>query len=131
MTVDQPLFAAPKPIDIITPQKPKNNSTDENKGNTEQTQNKHGKPLLNSYKALMPETTDLKVFVMKEVYINKHFTDLSSRLDLGKYDKEIATLREDCALKNYIIKIFAENLPKYKILSIKLIKKTTIQITMM
>ena len=128
MTVDQPLFAAPKPIDIITPQKPKNNSTDENKGNTEQTQNKHGKPLLNSYKALMPETTDLKVFVMKEVYINKHFTDLSSRIDLGKYDKEIATLREDCALKNYIIKIFAE---KYKILSIKLIKKTTIQITMM
>ena len=127
MTVDQPLFAAPKPIDIITPQKPKNNSTDENKGNTEQTQNKHGKPLLNSYKALMPETTDLKVFVMKEVYINKHFTDLSSRIDLGKYDKEIATLREDCALKNYIIKIFAE---KYKILSIKLIKKTTIQITM-
>ena len=128
MTVDQPLFA--KPIDIITPQKPKNNSTDENKGNTEQTQNKHGKPLLNSYKALMPETTDLKVFVMKEVYINKHFTDLSSRIDLGKYDKEIATLREDCALRNYIIKIFAENLPKYKILSIKLIKKTTIQITM-
>ena len=48
---------------------------------------------------------------MKEVYINKHFTDLSSRIDLGKYDKEIATLREDCALKNYI-KIFAENLPK-------------------
>ena len=127
MTVDQPLFAAPKPIDIITPQKTKNNSTDENKGNTEQTQNKHGKPLLNSYKALMPETTDLKVFVMKEVYVNKHFTDLSSRIDLGKYDKEIATLREDCALKNYIIKIFAE---KYKILSIKLIKKTTIQITM-
>ena len=124
MTVDQPLFA--KPIDIITPQKPKNNSTDENKGNTEQTQNKHGKPLLNSYKALMPETTDLKVFVMKEVYINKHFTDLSSRIDLGKYDKEIATLREDCALKNYIIKIFAENLPKYKILPIELIKKTTI-----
>ena len=79
----------------------------------------------------MPETTDLKVFVMKEVYINKHFTDLSSRIDLGKYDKEIATLREDCALKNYIIKIFAENLPKYKILSIKLIKKTTSQITMM
>ena len=29
-----------KSKDIITPQKPKNNSTDENKGNTEQEQNK-------------------------------------------------------------------------------------------
>ena len=30
-----------RPIDIVTPQKPKNTSTVENKGNTEQQQNRH------------------------------------------------------------------------------------------
>ena len=37
---------------------------------------------------------------------------MSSRIDLGKCHKEIATLREDCALKNYIIKILVEDLSK-------------------
>ena len=48
----------------------------------------------------MAEIIELKCFVMKELYnINKHFTDLSSRIDSGKYRKEIATLREDCVSK--------------------------------
>ena len=51
---------------------------------------------------------------MEELYtVNKHFTDLSSRINLGKCHKEIATLREDCALKNYIIKFLVEDLSKY------------------
>ena len=37
---------------------------------------------------------------------------MSSRIDLGKCHKEIATLREDCALKNYIIKVLVEDLSK-------------------
>ena len=51
---------------------------------------------------------------MEELYnITKHFSDWSSEIDLGKYDKEIATLRQDCASKNYIIKILVENLSKH------------------
>ena len=101
-------------IDIIIRQKAKNNSTDENKGNTEQKQNEHGDRPLNAYEALMAKITELKNFVIEELYnINKHFTDLSSRIDLGKCHKEIATLREDCASKNYIIKILVEDLSKY------------------
>ena len=70
----------------------------------------------------MTEITELTSFVMEELYdINKHFRDLSSGIDLGKYDKEIATLREDCASKNYIIKILVENLSKHT--DNKLIKK--------
>ena len=70
----------------------------------------------------MTEITELTGFVMEELYdINKHFRDLSSGIDLGKYDKEIATLREDCASKNYIIKILVENLSKHT--DNKLIKK--------
>ena len=37
----------------------------------------------------------------------------SSKIDSGKCHKEIATLREDCASKNYIIKILVEDLSKY------------------
>ena len=37
---------------------------------------------------------------------------MSSRIDLGKCHKEIATLREDCTLKNYIIKVLIEDLSK-------------------
>ena len=51
---------------------------------------------------------------MAELYtVNKNFTDLSSRIDSGKCHKEIATLREDCASKNYIIKILVKDLSKY------------------
>ena len=82
-----------KSIDIITPQKPKNNSTDEHKGNTEQKQNEHRDRPLNSYEAVMAKITELKSFVMEELYtVYKHFTDLSSRIDSGKCHKEIATL---------------------------------------
>ena len=103
-----------KSIDIIIRQKAKNNSTDENKGNTEQKQNEHRDRPLNSYEALMAKITELKSFVIEELYtINKHFTDLSSRTDSGKCHKEIATLREDCASKNYIIEILVEDLSKY------------------
>ena len=45
--------------------------------------------------------------------VNKHFSDLSSEIDLGKYDQQIATLREDCALKNYIIKNLVESLSEH------------------
>ena len=38
---------------------------------------------------------------------------MSSRIDLRKYHKEIATLREDCASKNYITKILVKNLSKH------------------
>ena len=104
-----------KSIDTITPQKPKNNSTDENKGNTEQKQNKHRDRPLSSYEALMIKITELKSFLIEELYtVNKHFADLSSRIDSGKYHKEIATLWEDCASKNYIIKILVEDLSKYR-----------------
>ena len=62
----------------------------------------------------MVKITELKSFVMEELYtINKHFTDLSSKIDSGKCHKEIATLREDCASKNYIIKILVGCLSKY------------------
>ena len=63
----------------------------------------------------MAEIIELKGFVIKELYnIDKHFTDLSSsRIDLGKYHKEISTLREDCAPKVCIIKILVENLLKH------------------
>ena len=37
----------------------------------------------------------------------------SSKIDSGKCHKEIATLREDCASKKYIIKILVEDLSKY------------------
>ena len=77
-----------KSIDIITPQKPKNNSTDEHKGNTEQKQNEHRDRPLNSYEAVMAKITELKSFVMEELYtVYKHFTDLSSRIDSGKCHK--------------------------------------------
>ena len=66
-----------KSIDIITPPKPKHNSTDENKGNTEQKQNEHRDGPLNSYDALMAKITELKSFVMEELYtINKHWLSL-------------------------------------------------------
>ena len=103
-----------RPINIITRQKPKNNSTDESKSNREQQQNQHGDRLVNSYETLMAEIIELKGFVMEELHdINKHFTDLPSGIDLVKYDKEVDTLREDCAPKNYIIKNLVENLPRH------------------
>ena len=37
----------------------------------------------------------------------------SSKIDSGKCHKEIATLREDCASKNYIFKILVEDLSKH------------------
>ena len=62
----------------------------------------------------MAKITELKCFVMEGLYtINKHFTDLSSKIDSGKCNKEVATSREDCASKNYIIKILVEYLSKY------------------
>ena len=62
----------------------------------------------------MAQITELKSFVMEELYtVNKHFTDLSSKIDSGKWHKEIATLKEDCASKNYIIKILVVYLSKY------------------
>ena len=62
----------------------------------------------------MAKITELKCFVMEGLYtINKHFTDLSSKIDSGKCNKKVATLREDCASKNYIIKILVEYLSKY------------------
>ena len=71
-----------KSIDIITPQKPKINSTDESKGNTEQKQNEHRDRALNSYESLMAKITKLKSFVIEELYtVNKDFTYLSSRID--------------------------------------------------
>ena len=98
----------------VTPKNPKNDPTDENKGNNEQKQNEHRDRPLNSYEALMAKITELKSFVMEELYtINKHFIDLSSRIDSGKCHKEIVTLREDCASKNCIIKILVEDLSKY------------------
>ena len=69
--------------------------------------------------------------MIEELYtVNKHFTDLSPRIDSGKYHKEIATLWEDCASKNDVIKILVEDLSKYKNSFIKLTKKTTIQATL-
>ena len=67
--------------------------------------------------ALMAEIIELKKgFVTEKLYnVNKHFADLLSRIDLGKYDKEIDTLTENCAPKNYIDKIFVENLSKHTI----------------
>ena len=62
----------------------------------------------------MAQITELKSFVMEELYtVNKYFTDLSSKIDSGKCHKEIATLKEDCAWKNYIIKILVVYLSKY------------------
>ena len=88
-------------------------STDENKGNTKQKQKEHRDTGLNSYETLIVEIIELKGFVMEELYnVNKHFTDLSSWIDLEKH-KEIAALREDCASKNYIFKILVEDLPKH------------------
>ena len=55
-------------IDIIIPQKSKNNSTDENKGNTEQKQNERRDRPLNSYETLMAEIMELKGFVTEERY---------------------------------------------------------------
>ena len=54
-----------KPINIITPQKPKNNSTDEN---TEQKQNKYRDRALNLYEALMTEIIEPKGFLMEKLY---------------------------------------------------------------
>ena len=49
-----------KSKDIITPQKQRNKSTDESKGNTEQKQNKHRDRPLNSYEALKePQTISI------------------------------------------------------------------------
>ena len=62
----------------------------------------------------MAKITKLKSFVIEELYtVNKDFTYLSSRIDSWKCHKEIATLREDRASKNYIIKILVEDLSKY------------------
>ena len=73
-----------KPVDTITPQNPKNNSTDEHKSNIEKKQNEH-RDRPETYEALMAEIFDMKGFVMEELYIiNKHVTDLPSRIDLGK-----------------------------------------------
>ena len=64
--------------------------------------------------SLMAKIIELKRFVMEELYtINKHFTDLPSRIDLGKCHEEIAFLKEDCGSKKYIIKILVESLSKY------------------
>ena len=50
---------------------------------------------------------------MEKLYtVSKHFTDLSSRIISGKCHKEIATLREYSASKNYI-KILVEDQSKY------------------
>ena len=63
----------------------------------------------------MVKITELKSFLKEELCtVNKHFTDLSSRIDSGKYHKEIATLWEGFASKNYIIKILVEDLTKYR-----------------
>ena len=119
-----------KSIDTIIPQKLKNNSRDENKGNTEQKQTEDRDRALNSYEALMVKITELKGFLIEGLYtVNKHSTDLSSRIDSGKYHKEIATLWEDCASENYIIKIFVEDWSKYRNYFYKT-KKTRIQATL-
>ena len=61
-----------KPINIITPQRPKNNPADEHKGNTDQKQNEHRDRPLNFYEVLIAEIIELKSLVMKELYsINK------------------------------------------------------------
>ena len=61
----------------------------------------------------MTEIIELKDFLMEEQYnINQHFTDLSSRIDMGKY-KEVTTLREDCASKNYVTEILVVKAYKF------------------
>ena len=74
----------------VTPKNPKNDPTDENKGNKEQKQNEHRDRPLNSYEALMAKITELNSFVMEELCtVNKHFTDLSSRIDPGNVTKKL------------------------------------------
>ena len=51
-----------KSVDIITPQKPKNNSADENKSNTEQKQKEHRET---DCEALTAEIIELKPFVIE------------------------------------------------------------------
>ena len=52
----------------------------------------------------MTEIIELKDFLMEEQYnINQHFTDLSSRIDMGKY-KEVTTLRRIVPQKIMLLK---------------------------
>ena len=61
----------------------------------------------------MTEIIKLKGLEMEELYDINNTPKICHR---EKYDKQIATLREDCASKNYVVRFLVENLSKHRVL---------------